>query len=60
MLGGVDSVPGWGTMIPHAERDGQKKRKITEIFSKQDLYECMYCKIETCKQKKKPCFWFGI
>ena len=29
--GGEGSIPGWGTMIPHAAQCGQKKKKKREI-----------------------------
>ena len=35
--GGIGSVPGWGTKIPHAMQPSQKKKEYTKIKLKKHL-----------------------
>ena len=31
IAGGMGSIPGWGTKVPHATQCGKKKKKVTTL-----------------------------
>ena len=47
--GSTSSIPGWGTKIPHAVQQGQKKKKRKFISRELFLFNCKVLTIKTFK-----------